>query len=319
MIEALKHFIYIYILFFLFLEGFSQDPHFTQFYSNPLYLAPSFAGATEEFRVTSNYRNQWPSIPGGYETYSFSADHYFSNFNSGVGVLILRDDAGAGNLGLTSLGLQYSFDFMINKLWHIRPGLSFNYMMLGLDFNQLIFSSPTEISPGEIAGDVDFGSSVLVYDSRFWFGVGADHLLKPNLSFYEDQAVVPLKFSVFGGAQIIKQGRLLRPIDETISVAFLYRDQAKNKQLDLGLYWYKYPMVLGIWYRGIPPFNSNRGDALSLLTGFKTRNLSIGYSYDFTISNLISSVGGAHELSVVYEFKIKKGKRRIHAIPCPEF
>jgi len=50
--------------------------------------------------------------------------------------------------------------------------------------------------------------------------------------------------------------------------------------------------------------------------------LHIGYSYDFTISNLIGSTGGAHEISIVYEFNnlsIGQLKKRIRAIPCPEF
>ncbi|MCF8379375.1 MAG: type IX secretion system membrane protein PorP/SprF [Bacteroidales bacterium] len=41
-----------------------QDPQFTQFYANKLYLAPSFAGAVQMDRVSSSYRNQWPSLPG---------------------------------------------------------------------------------------------------------------------------------------------------------------------------------------------------------------------------------------------------------------
>jgi hypothetical protein len=67
---------------------------------------------------------------------------------------------------------------------------------------------------------------------------------------------------------------------------------------------------------------SQVGDAIIGLVGIKTKQLHIGYSYDFTISNLISSSGGAHEISIVYEFtsfSIGTTRRKIHAIPCPEF
>jgi hypothetical protein len=77
-----------------------------------------------------------------------------------------------------------------------------------------------------------------------------------------------------------------------------------------------------MWYRGIPFMTSQAGDAIIGLVGIKTKSLSIGYSYDFTISNLISSTGGAHEISVVYEFNsvtLGSTHRRIRAIPCPEF
>jgi len=111
---------------------------------------------------------------------------------------------------------------------------------------------------------------------------------------------------------------LLKPIPETVSVAFIYRSQEDYKQLDLGLYWNRYPLVLGFWYRGIPFVNSPRGDAMAFLIGFKIDKLSIGYSYDFTVSNLVRSSKGAHEVSLIYQFVTKK-KKKMHSIPCPEF
>lgn len=308
------------IIIFLMLAGTvsGQDPQFTQFYANPLYLAPSFAGATQDHRFATNYRNQWPEIPGAFQTYSFSYDHFFANFNSGIGILLLHDKAGAGNLSQTNIGLQYSYDFMVNDIWHVRPGVHFKYSSFGITFGNLIFNAPNEVPPTDITGDVDFEASVMTYSDKFWFGTSFDHLLKPNPSFYEEKSVIPMKINVFGGARLLKRGRLLKPIDETISIAFNFKHQDKFNQLDLGLYWSKMPIAIGLWYRGVPPFNSDRGDALALLLGYKSNYVNIGYSYDFTISNLVTSTGGAHEISLTYEFKTRK-RRRMHAVPCPEF
>ena len=65
----------------------AQDPQFSQFYSNYLYLAPSFAGLTDKNRIAFNYRNQWPEITHGFQTYSVSFDKYLEKFRSGLGVL----------------------------------------------------------------------------------------------------------------------------------------------------------------------------------------------------------------------------------------
>jgi hypothetical protein len=57
------------------------------------------------------------------------------------------------------------------------------------------------------------------------------------------------------------------------------------------------------------------------MIGIKTDQLNIGFSYDVTISNLITSSGGAYELSLIYSFtgtQVKRGQK-VHAIPCPEF
>jgi type IX secretion system PorP/SprF family membrane protein len=315
-------------LFFTILEVFAlaQDPQFTQFYANKLYLAPSFAGATRQNRVSMIYRNQWSGIPGAFNTMAFSFDHYFSAFNSGLGILIVRDVAGSGKLGMTNVGIAYSYDFLINNTWHVRPGLNVTYTMYGIDFSKLVFvdqllsgsSTSFEDYPfHENTGALDASTSLLTYADKFWMGFCADHLLQPNQSFYNNASRVPMRFSLFGGYQIVRQAKLLKPINEGLSIAYIYRQQADKKQLDLGIYWLNSPIMMGFWYRGIPIMNGNRGDAIAALLGIKMKNFSVGYSYDFTISNLINSTHGSHELSLVFEFQTTK-KKKMRALPCPE-
>jgi len=328
----LKRIKYIVLLsFILFVDSYSQDPTFSQFYANPLYLAPSFAGATEEYRLGMNYRNQWPAVPGIFHTYSISFDKAMPNFNSGVGILATYDVAGSGELSTTNIGLLYSYDFNINEDWHIRPGVNFKFYYLGLDINKLIFNSQLTGSgtspsvyppPFDNVADVDFATSALVYNERIWGGFTLYHLLVPKTSFYGDDSKVPIKFNLFGGIQLIKKTRLRVKLQEVLSVAINYQRQAKFNQTDIGLYYYKNPLIFGLWYRGIPFVTSQAGDAIIGLVGIKTKQLHIGYSYDFTISNLISSTAGAHEVSVVYEFTsftLGTSRRKIRAIPCPEF
>jgi type IX secretion system PorP/SprF family membrane protein len=312
-------------------DCFGQDPTFSQFYANALYLSPSFAGATSEYRFGLNYRNQWPAVPGVFNTYSISFDKALPSFNSGIGILATYDVAGSGNLSTTNIGILYSYDFNINKEWHIRPGVNFKFYYLGLDINKLVFNSQITGSgtspsvtpaPFDNVADVDFSSSALVYNSSTWAGFTFDHLLSPKTSFYGNDATVPIKFNFYGGTQILKKTRLRQKMQDVLSVAVNFQKQGKFYQSDIGLYYYKDPLIFGIWYRGIPLVTSQAGDAIIGLIGIKTSQLHIGYSYDFTISNLIGSTGGAHEISLVYEFNnlsIGQLKKRIRAIPCPEF
>jgi hypothetical protein len=123
---------------------------------------------------------------------------------------------------------------------------------------------------------------------------------------------------VYGGYEFRRRGKLLKPSDETMTFAFMFKKQDAVTQLDLGVYWYNYPIVLGLWYRGIPFVNSHRGDAIVFLCGIKTKAFNIGYSYDLTISNLIGSVRSSHEVTMSTKFLLTKRYKR-GAVPCPEF
>ncbi len=313
----------------------AQDPQFSQFYANPLYLAPSFAGLTEGSRLGANYRNQWPQLPGKFVTYTFSYDHWFDQYNSGAGILFMQDMAGSGNLRTTNIGVQYSYDFPINPEWQMRPGVHFFYTERAIDFDKLIFSDqispdgqrPTtiEIPPLSRRGGVDFSTSAMVYSEDYWFGFAVDHLLRPNHSLYEfdgpdaENAYIPIKYSVFGGTKFTRGGRTIRRLEESLQLAFLYRQQGPFNQLDLGMYWYRNPLVVGAWYRGLPGISSGGQDAVIFLVGYKIDQFNIGYSFDFPVSRLLGSTGGAHEISITYSWTSIRIPRQPRMVPCPEF
>jgi type IX secretion system PorP/SprF family membrane protein len=213
----------------------------------------------------------------------------------------------------------------------VRPGINFKFTYLGLNYGKLIWNhmitaggtTPSVTPPPfESVADVDFAASALVFNDRIWAGFTADHLLRPRVSFYGDwETKVPVKVNLFGGVQVSRRGQLRNRYTEVVSIAANITIQDRWVQSNVGLYYYRDPVIFGLWYRGIPFVTSQAGDAVIGLIGVKTDKIHIGYSYDFTISNLISSTGGAHEISLVYEF-ITTGvsnRRRFHAVPCPEF
>ena len=314
----------------------AQDPQFSQFYAAPLYIAPSFAGGTDGSRVVLNYRNQWPSIPGAFVTYAFSFDHYFHNYNSGLGVILTRDQAGTGRLSNNNIGLLYSYNFQIDHRWTMRPGVSFSYSERTLDFYRLTFgdqlnlngthnpSTFNPIEPMDRVGYFDASSSLLTYSRNAWAGVSVDHLMRPNQSMVEEQqSRVPMKFSLFGGYRFDYGGEYMGDLGESISLAVLYRNQGKYNQLDAGVYWSKNPISLGLLYRGIPIFNNHvhglfNNDAIVAMVGLRTKDFRVGYSYDMTISRLINSTAGSHEISIIYHFNQGPPNKKPKMIPCPD-
>lgn len=307
-----------------------QDPTFSQFYANQLYLAPSFAGSSENSRISFNYRNQWPEIVNIYNTYSFSYDMPIHKYNSGIGILATHDIAGSGNLSTTNLGFLYSYNIPINDYWHVRPGMHFKFRYLGLDINKLIFgtqipgNTPTPYPPVfEPMMNLDFATSVIAFNENIWMGITIDHLLTPAESFYGIRSNLPIKYNVFGGYRLIPETRLMRSqYYDNILFAFNFQKQLQFYQSDIGVYYNKNIFLIGLWYRGIPFISSNEyTDAIIGLLGVKTKYVQLGYSYDFTISKLKYSSGGAHEISLVYNFyiDITNYKKKMKALPCPDF
>ncbi len=331
-----KFIYFILFLVFISLKSFGQDPQFSQFYANPVYLSPSFAGSTSGTRAVLNFRDQWPAIPGSFITYSASIDHYFPRYNSGVGLQVLRDQAGSGQLGLTTVAASYSYQIKFNRKWSVRPGLMLNYNIRSIDFDKLQFNDQMDIdgnSPSSIETPTlekiqypDAGFSFMAYNKLYWGGFMLDHIFNPNQSLIDGVSRIPIKFRLFGGRKFIV-ANAKRYNEETIKVAFSYKAQGKFDQLDLGAYWNRDPFIFGLWYRGIPLFKDYapgyiNNDAFAILVGYKYKDLTFGYSYDVTISRIFSNTAGAHEISLIYLFNQNqkvRHKRKAVIIPCPKF
>jgi len=320
---------YISLLFILLasLPLLGQDPQFTQFYSSPLYQAPSFAGAIDGYRASLNYRDQWPSLPGKVTTTIFAMDYNLSALNSGLGIIAMKDKIGSADLSNLNLGFLYSYNVQINRKVFFRPGVGFYYTQRSIDYNAMIFptenNNPNITSPildAEITDHIqaaDASVSGLLFISNIWVGFTADHLITPNITFTDRVNKLPIKYTLFGGFRFYKMERLIGADRQSVTLAGTYRHQGEADQMDLGLYWSYDAISIGAWYRDLPFIKDySRRDALAVLLGYRYKDTSIGYSYDFTISRMITNTGGAHELSLIYRFNIE-AKKRFKPIPCP--
>jgi type IX secretion system PorP/SprF family membrane protein len=105
-----------------FTSAFAQDPQFSQFYANPLYTNPAFAGSEICPRIVMNYRNQWPKLPGGFTTYSVSADQYVDFLKGGLGVQVFQDNAANGTIKTFNASIYYAYTIQINRDFSLKFG-----------------------------------------------------------------------------------------------------------------------------------------------------------------------------------------------------
>ena len=313
----------------------SQDAQFSQFYANPLYLNPALAGFTECGRVNLNYRNQWPSLSNAYITYSASYDQSLPSINSGFGILAMSDRQGDGALVRNSVAAFYTYQLKVSDPIVISFGVQGAYYMEALDTQKLVYADQIDPTTGNISQDtqeqapdnenvavVDFSAgAVMAYYDQWFVGVAVHHLTQPNISFYNNSdSKLPMKFTVHGGVNInLTDGGLGNAGDDDweLSPQLLYMQQEGFKQLNIGLYVSRKPIVLGAWFR----HNFSNPDSFVAMIGFNFSNIRVGYSYDFTVSNIGGSSGGAHEITFAWDFCIYKqaSRRRIRAIKSPSF
>lgn len=308
----------------------AQDPQFSQFYANPLYLNPSLAGASICPRLIGNYRNQWPSLGNAFITYNASYDQYVNFLHGGVGLLVTADRTGGGNLNTTAISLTYAYKMQLATHVYASAGVQGGYFQRTLDWADLQFEDmidpqtgftlPTSEKAPENprVGVLDLSAGVMVwYDDHLYGGFAVSHLTEPKIGFYADQQTkLHMKYTVHIGS-VINLGT--SGFDEgnefSISPNILYQQQFKFHQLNLGMYLTYNFIVGGVWYR----LNFENSDAVITLIGIQYRSLSAGYSYDWTVSSLGLGGGGAHEVSVAWQFPCSEKRRHIKAIKCPRF
>lgn len=318
----------------------SQDQQYTQFYTAPMLLNPAFAGTSIQSRVAMNYRNQWPQLPRAFVSYNFSFDHFFADVKSGVALNVSHDRAGTGALSSTSVSLHYAYEFNLTRQVSIRPAVTIGYGSDFLDIDRLTFGDQlarqedgvTTLDPDRArfqqspVAYPDFGTGLLIYAEKFWLGASVFHINEPVQSLTGGESVLPRRFSAHGGVRLKLSEVGAFSKRQFIVPAFNYQRQGLFDQLDLGFYYEYDPIILGLWYRGLPGLKQNANssinqDALAVLVGYEINNMKIGYSYDLTISSLTPNSGGAHELSIIMEFASKKSKKKNkrRVMPCAKF
>ena len=326
----------------------AQDPQFSQFYAAPLYLNPAFAGSTNQARFGINYRNQWPAIDANFTTISAFFDTFIEEKNSGVGVMLSRDREGILGLQSISLSAQYAYEVNITEGLSFRPGVQVALYNRSINFSKLTFGDQFDPATGDVINptsaealnggskffpDLSFGG--LFYTPRAWLGVAAHHITQPNQSIVCEQSKLPMKLSVHTGIKfhfrpgVVGSGIYARPSERSIAPALQYRHQGEFDQMDIGAYLTLEPLIVGMWYRGVPFKQVNNfanNESIVLLVGFTKKGpddiLNIGYSYDYTISKLGPGSGGAHEFSLVYSWSTRdprKPPKDKLVIPCPDF
>lgn len=300
-------------------KSVAQDPHFTQFYANPIYLNPAFAGSHRCPRIIFNYRNQWPNISGTFVSTTFSFDMRVEAVSGGLGLQFLNDKAGQGTMGITGFSGMYAYQLPITREFSMAFGFEATMRQKKLDWSKLNFGdmidpkygfiyNTNEVKNRQVVSYPDFSAGVLGFSKRFYAGFAVFHLTQPNEGFIFDNSPLPMKYTGHAGAVVPLDGRYG---ESNISPNIIYQQQQDFRELNLGVYISKGPIVGGLWYRN--------ADAVVALVGFQQDMVKMGYSYDITVSKLGIVTAGSHEISFQLLFKCRGKRPKFRTVSCPSF
>ena len=220
------------------------------------------------------------------------------------------------------MGIQGSGVFRSLDYSHLTYGDQLGSFLVNGTLGNTI--DPTALSFVNRVSYVDISAGLLLNHSNYWLGASVHHLNRPNQSLVRssDDLIAP-KYALMAGLSLpISEGKSLKP-------ALYVKNQGPFSQLDLGTYLQLDPIVIGLWYRGLP-LNKNSAESSSSresligLIGIQNNRFTLGYSYDFTVSGLGLGSGGAHELSFSYVLNWDFGQRKSfqryrQSFACPKF
>jgi len=330
-----------FLVLLITLKMFGQDAHYSQFYANPLYLNPAFAGSNNCPRFALNFRDQWPAIKGNFIAFSGSYDQHINVLHGGIGVIASADYEGRGMKKSFNVSGIYNFRIKVSHKFNLQFALQGGFFNSVIDWTKFEFASGTNYPGAHIDGNIyeykpirqfDAAFGFVGYTSYLYFGMALHHLYPIKNNYLNIGSQKDTKFGFKYTAHIGGRITISQKMRAEVNAGdiFLYPNlvfisQGKFNYLHEGFYFNFYPFTIGAWVR----HNFKNFDAVIISCGVEYKFLRVGYSYDFTL-NQLEGTGGAHEVSLQFTIpcdnekgnkmsKRKKMKMNYPPVECPKF
>ncbi len=274
-----------------------QDPHFTQYFDNTLFVNPAYAGSNEALNFTAIHREQWVGFDGRPRSTTMSLHSPLRYESVGVGLTFVNDQAGPVKQNMVYGDFSYSFRLNKpeNKLsFGIKAGMN----IVSLGTSNLV---TTETNDPKLISNVNnhinpnVGAGIYYHTPKFFIGASSPKLIESSYDGLNDKNVERRHYyGIIGGVLKLNRSWKLRPTAQLkmannapmsidVSVAGIFMDR----------FW------LGAMYRW--------DAALGAFIQFQiTDQLKAGFASDFGMQAMRNYNDGTFELMLSYDFFFKK-------------
>lgn len=296
--------IILFVFFFLSILKVTaqQDPHFTQYMNNMSVVNPAYATATPAIlNLGSLYRSQWTGIEGAPKTLTLFA-HTPINKKIETGLSLISDNIGDGAKKETNFFADFAYILQLNEKQNLSFGVKAGFTSISTNFNGFRLNSGDVSTDNAFAENINetvpnIGVGAYYFTDNYYVGISAPNLLsaehikeRSEINSFGPQEI----HTYFTGGYVfdINESFKLKPA----FMAIFVKGASVTVDLTANVL-YNEKFELGVAYR----FN----DSVSLLMNVNvTPNLKIGYSYDYTISNLSQFDSGSHEIGLYYNLDL---------------
>ena len=284
------------------------DAQLTQYWAAPAYYNPAAIGNTDYINIHAAGRLQWVGIDNAPQSITALADMPFKFLDKRWGTGLVMHQESAGLYSTLNLGAQLAFiktNFLKGKL-HV--GVQVGIMNQTFKGSEVILpgdddyheSTDDAIPTTDISGSaLDINLGVFYTHKWFWAGLSATHLTSPKIMMSQESSSeqnyefeADRTFYFMGGSNIPLKNSL---IELQPSILLKTDGQFFSTEITARARYRKF-LTAGVAYRW--------NDAVSLILGAEIKDLTVGYSYDLPVSNVIKGTSGSHELFVSYKVKI---------------
>ncbi|MBK6398502.1 MAG: type IX secretion system membrane protein PorP/SprF [Bacteroidetes bacterium] len=288
------------LLMFFSVAGYcQQDILVSQYMFNHLLLNPAYAGSKDYMMATLLYRKQWVDFKGAPTTQVATLHGPVGLTNFGWGASISHD----------KIGVTDRTDAYLNAAYHLPVGPKMK-LSLGLragggyysykNSDLIYWDSNDPLFAGDKTSKFipNIGAGAYLYTDKFYAGVSV-----PNVISYDTTKVLSLNMS---GNVVPNQ---VRHYFATAGVALEVNPDVVIKPSVLVKYVQNAPVEADfnvnvlfaqvLWVGG----SYRTGDSfVALLELQLTKKFRLGYSYDFTTTDVKNYSAGSHEIMIGYDF-----------------
>lgn len=274
-----------------------QLPQYSQYILNDFALNPAIATKEKNhWEMKSNNRYQWVGITDAPRTYVLSLCGPLANRKMGLGGTLFTDIVGPTRR--VGLNFSYAYELKVSEKYKLSLGISAGMLQYSVDGHKLILQDYSDVvltNQYKSALLPDFGTGAYFYSEKLFVSLSVPQLYNAQVKFrdteHSDLSRIRPHFYLFAGYKYTVNDEIqLEP-----SFMLKWRQPAPAK-IDLGLRAiYKGMFWIGSYFR--------TKDAVSAMLGYiHNEQLMIGYSFDFTTTNLRNYSSGTHEIMLGLRF-----------------